>query len=80
MDFCCPLVSEAHPCPAFTSPGANLAQLENWHVAIGAARRLSRHQGDYGNDVVMRKSRLAAEEPRGWIARGSAQTPSSCFR
>lgn len=43
-------------------------------MAIGAARRLSRHQGDYGDDVVMRKSRLAAEELRGWVARGSAQT------
>lgn len=59
---------EAHPCSAFTSPGANMAQPENWRVAIRAARHLSRHQGDYGDGVVVRKSRLAAEEPRCWIA------------
>ena len=59
---------EAHPCSAFTSPSANMAQPENQRVAVGAARRLSRRQGDCGDGAVTRKSRLAAEELWGWIA------------
>lgn len=59
---------EAHPCSALASPGANVAQRENRRVAIGVARCLLRHEGDYGDGVATRRSRLAAEELRGWVA------------
>lgn len=59
---------EAHPCSALVSPGANVAQRENRRVAIGVARRLLRHEGDYGDGVRVRRSQLAAEELRGWVA------------
>lgn len=49
---------EAHPCSALTSPGAGVAQLANWCGAIGAARCLSRRQGDYGDMWSQEKTDL----------------------